>query len=112
MLALMLLPPENPELRRARGEGSTAGDYRQIGRTAVSWILLGGVLLCNLYHTVTTAQLGVVLGDSLTGADTGGQVSLLISVFAVAVIVGRFACGVALDRLPAQAVALALPGFG
>lgn len=39
----------------------------------------------------------------------------MISVFAVAVIVGRFVCGVALDRLPAQAVAavaLALPGFG
>lgn len=35
VLALLLLPPENPKLRRARGEGSTAGDYRQIGRTAV-----------------------------------------------------------------------------
>lgn len=115
VLALLLLPAENTRLRRARGEGRTAGDYRQIGRTAVFWILLAGVLLCNLYHTVTTAQLGVVLGDSLAGGGTGSQVSLLISVFAVAVIVGRFVCGVALDRLPAHgvaAVALAMPGLG
>ncbi len=44
-----------------------------------------------------------------------GEVSLLISIFATAVIVGRFACGVALDRFPAQlvaAVAMALPGLG
>ncbi|MDZ7884186.1 MAG: hypothetical protein U5N53_15390 [Mycobacterium sp.] len=76
------------------------------------WILFAGVLLCNLYHTVTTTQLGVVLGDSL---GTTGEVSLLISIFATAVIVGRFACGIALDRFPAQlvaAAAMALPGLG
>jgi MFS family permease len=111
-LALLLIPAENPEARRLRGEGKTGKDYRLIGRSRVFWILLGGVLLCNLYHTVTTSQLGVVLGDSL---GSGGAVSVLISVFATAVIVGRFVCGVALDRFPAQlvaAVAMALPGLG
>ncbi|MGW0158955.1 MFS transporter [Mycobacterium sp. NPDC003323] len=113
--ALLLAPPDTAALRRARGEGKTAGDYRQIGSTAVFWILLAGVLLCNLYHTVTTSQLGVVLGDSLGTDGAGGQISLLISIFAGAVIVGRFVCGIALDRLPAQlvaAVAMALPGLG
>jgi MFS family permease len=78
----------------------------------VFWILLSGVLLCNLYHTVTTSQLGAVLGDSVGAEDS---VALLISIFAVAVIAGRFVCGVALDRFPAHivaAVAMGLPGVG
>ena len=111
-LALLLIPAGGVDARRTRREGRTGNDYRLIGRTRVFWILLAGVLLCNLYHTVTTTQLGVVLGDSL---GAGGEVSLLISIFATAVIVGRFACGIALDRLPAQlvaAVAMALPGLG
>ncbi|GAA2564640.1 MFS transporter [Mycolicibacterium diernhoferi] len=115
-LALVLLPAEDPSVRRTRGEGKTGHDYRLIGRTRVFWILLIGVLLCNLYHTVTTSQLGVVLGDSLSGPGTNGSlIAALISVFATAVIVGRFVCGVALDRFPAQrvaAVAMALPGVG
>lgn len=114
--ALILVPAESPETRRLRGEGRTVKDYRLIARTRVFWILLGGVLLCNLYHTVTTSQLGVVLGDSLGGGDaTGSQIAVLISVFATAVIIGRFVCGVALDRFPAQlvaAIAMALPGLG
>lgn len=114
-LALILTPAEDPDARRTRGAGRTAGDYRRIGRTSIFWILLSGVLLCNLYHTVTTSQLGVVLGDSLPAGSMGGQIAALISTFAGAVIIGRFVCGVALDRLPAQrvaAVAMGLPGVG
>lgn len=37
------------------------------------------VLLRNLYHTVTTTQLGVMLGDSVGAGD---RVALLISVAA------------------------------
>lgn len=111
-LALVLISAENPTTRRPRGSDRTGDDYREIGRSPVFWILLIGVLLCNLYHTVTTSQLGVVLGDSL---GSGEKVAVLISVFATAVIVGRFVCGVALDQLPPQAVAavaMALPGLG
>ncbi|MDZ7886686.1 MAG: MFS transporter [Mycobacterium sp.] len=111
-LALWLIPAGGADARRTRREGRTGNDYRLIGRTRVFWILFAGVLLCNLYHTVTTTQLGVVLGDSL---GSGGEVALLISIFATAVIVGRFACGIALDRFPAQrvaAAAMALPGLG
>ena len=110
-IALTLIPAEDPKASRVPGKGKTGNDYREIGRSPVFWILLSGVLLCNLYHTVTTSQLGVMLGDSV-GAET---VALLISVFATAVIVGRFVCGIALDRLPAHlvaAVAMALPGLG
>ena len=108
-VALMLtsVQPQSPGRKHKGGK-----DYREIARTPVFWILLAAVLLCNLYHTVTTAQLGVVLGDSL---GAGHAVALLVSVFAVAVIIGRFVCGLALDRLPPHfvaAVAMALPGLG
>jgi MFS family permease len=110
--ALALIPAEDKDTRRVPGERKSRKDYREIGRSPVFWILLAGVLLCNLYHTVTTSQLGVVLGDSI---GAGEAVALLISIFATAVIVGRFVCGVAVDRLPAHlvaAVAMGLPGLG
>jgi predicted MFS family arabinose efflux permease len=109
-VALALLP-------RAHGDGDARAkpkartDYRAIARSPVFWILLAGVLLCNLYHSVTTSQLGVVLDDSVHS----GSVATLVSIFAVAVIAGRFACGLALDRCAPHvvaAIALALPGFG
>ncbi len=111
-VALVLIPAEDRAVKRERGERKARNDYRVIGKSPVFWILLSGVLLCNLYHTVTTAQLGVVLGDSLGVEDV---VALLISIFAVAVIAGRFVCGVALDRLPPHvvaAVAMGMPGIG
>ncbi len=111
-LALLLLPAEDPDVRRDRRSVKAGQDYRLIARSPVFWILLGGVLLCNLYHTITTTQLGVVLGDSV---GSGEAVAVLVSVFAGAVIVGRFVCGIALDRLPPHlvaAVAMALPGVG
>ncbi|MGA5544831.1 MFS transporter [Mycobacterium sp. NPDC051198] len=111
VVALVLVPGRNGEPAQAAGERKAGKDYRAIGRSRVFWILLTGVLLCNLYHSVTTTQLGIMLGDAGAGAD----VAVLITVFATAVIVGRFVCGVALDRLPAQvvaAVAMALPGLG
>ncbi|MBX7434611.1 MFS transporter [Mycobacterium sp. Y57] len=109
--ALMLIPPAGPA-DHVPGARKTSRDYRAIARSPVFWILLGGVLLCNLYHSVTTSQLGVVLGDSV---GPGDAVAVLISTFATAVIVGRFVCGVALDRFPAHlvaAVAMGLPGVG
>lgn len=111
VVALVLVPGHNGDPEAVAGERKAGRDYRAIGRSRVFWILLAGVLLCNLYHSVTTTQLGIMLGDAGAGAD----VAVLITVFATAVIVGRFVCGVALDRLPAQvvaAVAMALPGIG
>jgi MFS family permease len=103
---------ETPSRGRDDTHRRTGAAYRMIGRNPVFWILLAGILLCNLYHSVTTAQLGVVLGDSI---GSGNGVAVLVSIFAAAVIVGRFACGLALDRLPSHlvaAVAMGLPGLG
>lgn len=110
-LALLLIPATDSETRRVARQRNTGGDYRTIARSPVFWLLLSGVLLCNLYHTVTTSQLGVMLADEVAGET----VAVLISVFATAVIVGRFVCGVALDRFPPHlvaAIAMGLPGLG
>lgn len=110
--ALMLVPAADQDTAQSRGKNKSGNDYRAIARSQVFWVLMAGVLLCNLYHTVTTSQLGVVLGDSMGAAES---VALLISIFAVAVIAGRFVCGIALDRFPPQivaAVAMALSGLG
>lgn len=111
-VALRLLPAEETEVRRTRRERKHGNDYRMIGRSPVFWILLSGVLLCNVYHTMATTQLGVMLRDVVSSGDT---VALLITTFAVAVTVGRFVCGMALDRFPPHlvaAVGMALPGVG
>ena len=110
--ALALVPAEDRTVRDASRDRRSRSVARQIGRSPVFWILLTAVLLCNLYHSVTTSQLGVVLADSVTGGQT---VALLVSIFAIAVIVGRFICGVALDRFSPHrvaAVAMGLPGLG
>lgn len=110
-LALLLIPASDSNARAVARQRNNRSDYRLIARNPVFWILLGGVLLCNLYHTVTTSQLGVMLADSVPGET----VAVLISTFATAVIVGRFACGVALDRFPPHlvaAIAMGLPGLG
>ena len=112
VLALALIGREKPGSAGSARKPKARTDYRAILRNRVFWILLAGVLLCNVYHSVTTSQLGVVLGASVRSA---GSVASLVSIFAVAVIVGRFACGLALDRFAAHAVAaiaMALPGFG
>ncbi|WKG04129.1 MFS transporter [Mycolicibacterium sp. HK-90] len=109
-VALFLVPGRDGAAP-STAERKAGNDYRAIGGSMVFWILLLAVLLCNLYHSVTTTQLGIMLGD----AGAGGHVAVLITVFATAVIVGRFVCGVAVDRLPAQVVAgvaMALPGLG
>ncbi|MGE2736809.1 MFS transporter [Mycolicibacterium vaccae] len=111
VLALLLVPKTDAATRDVARQRNSKGDYRAIARNPVFWILLTGVLLCNLYHTVTTSQLGVMLADSAPGET----VAVLISVFATAVIVGRFLCGVALDRFPPHlvaAIAMGLPGLG
>ena len=63
-IAILLIPPEDRAVERARRERKARNDYRAMGSSPVFWILLSGVLLCNLYHTVTTSQLGVVLGGT------------------------------------------------
>lgn len=112
-IALSLIPRHDPRANPVQPEERKASkDYGAVTGAGAFWILLVAVLLCNLYHPVTTSQLGLVLQNS--GA-TGEAIALLTSVIAISAVVGRFACGLALDRFPPQivaAISLAMPAIG
>lgn len=111
--ALLLMPAERKgaEARAARPR-SAREDYAEIFRNRAFWILIVAMLLCNVAQIVALTQLNLVMLDN--GVSPGG-VSVMISAFAVGVLVGRFVSGVALDRMSpnlVSAVCMALPAIG
>jgi MFS family permease len=112
--ALLILPPERKPTadvtitrpRRAKE------DYPVIFKTPAFWFMGGALLLCNLPIVIALTQLNLILVEK--GASAA-QISVLISAFAGGTLVGRFICGVALDRFAAQIVAaigMGLPCIG
>lgn len=112
-LALAIMPPERrtasaPQAvkRRARE------DYATIFRAPAFWILVVALLLCNLPQTLALHQMTILLEDNgIATADAAP----MISAFAIGMLVGRFLCGIALDRFPAHLVAfisLGVPSLG
>jgi MFS family permease len=70
------------------------------------------MFLCNLAAPLHGPQLKLMLLDNGAGA---AYAATLVSMYATGVIIGRFACGIALDRLPAHrvaAVSMGLPSIG
>lgn len=113
VLALVLLPSEgagNVTSRAARTE--TAKAYGLVLRSPAAWAILGGMFLCNLPSIVTGYQFKPMLVSLGIGS---AEAAWLISLYAIGVIAGRFACGLALDRFPTHIVAalgMGLPGLG
>lgn len=109
-LALLLIPRQvRPVILRRR---SAPRDYTAILRNPAFWVIAGGMFLCNLPQPLHGAQLKLMLLDN--GLDSASA-SGLISLYAIGVLIGRFACGLALDRLPAHWVAacsMGLPSLG
>lgn len=112
-VALLLMPAERKgSVRPMERPRSAREDYAEIFRNRAFWILLVSMLLCNVAQIVSLTQLNLVMLDN--GVSPGG-VSVMISAFAVGVLIGRFVSGVALDRLPpnlVSAVGMALPSIG
>jgi MFS family permease len=110
--ALLLIPRDADAHRIAPVRGEARRHYGEIVRNPAFAILMAGMVLTNLAITLQTTQLKVVLLDRGVLSATG---SLLVSVYASGVIVGRFLCGAALDRFPAPvvaALAMGLPCIG
>ncbi len=111
--ALLLMPPESKGLASSLPKTRAAKeDYPAIFRNRAFWILAGSMLLCNLPQIIALTQLNLVLLDN--GISATG-VSAMISAFAVGTLLGRFICGIALDRFPPHlvaAVGMALSSFG
>lgn len=85
---------------------------RAIFRSRAFQILAAAMLLCNLGTIITGLQFAPMLLDR--GTDPA-RVGSYLSAYAIAVIVGRFAIGLSLDRFPTRYVAalgMGLPALG
>jgi predicted MFS family arabinose efflux permease len=113
VIALLMLPPEMRGGQTTLAKPKSAKqDYSRIFRSYVFWILIVGILLCNLPQSIMMSQLALILAEN--GAS-GKDASIMISALAGGTIIGRLVSGVALDRFPAPLVAtigLAISGFG
>lgn len=92
--------------------GAAARDYGELLRSRPFVIIFGAMLLCNLHFTMQTTQLKLIVVDAGIDPAIGAA---MISSFAIGVIVGRIACGMALDRFSARivaAVCFLIPSMG
>jgi predicted MFS family arabinose efflux permease len=112
-LALALMPAEARAPADAQAKPRTArGDFALLFEMPAFWILMGALFLVSLPLPLAYSQMNLVLEDN---GVIGAAASPMISAFAIGTLAGRFACGLALDRFPAQIVAfvaLALSGVG
>jgi MFS family permease len=113
LIAIALVPAHRAAVRSTSHRPSAGRlSYRMIAASPIFWILLGGISLSNVSQFITNSQLGVVLqAYDVPMRDVSG----LISIFAIGVLVGRLACGLALDRFPTPLVAMlvmAMPPVG
>lgn len=113
ILAISLVPPSRKKpASNATKPKNTKEAYLALAAMPAFWIMLGAIIMSNVSQFMTNSQLGVVL--QAYDASTK-QISGMISMFAIGVLIGRFACGLALDRLPAPLVAvlvMAIPPIG
>jgi predicted MFS family arabinose efflux permease len=113
ILSLSLVPPtRNATAAHAPKPKNTKEAYIALMAMPAFWIMLCGIVMSNISQFMTNSQLGVVLQAYDVPMK---ELSGLISIFAIGVLVGRFACGLALDRFPAPIVAtlvMAIPPIG
>ena len=102
-------PTAQPKPRRAP---LTRQEFFAIARQPAFPLLIGGMFLVNFPQVIVSSQMKLVLFES--GAASSFA-TWLLSLFALSVIVGRFVCGYALDRVRPHVVAasaLGLPAIG
>jgi MFS family permease len=114
--ALLLIPPQEVRITdRAVLETAPRPARQEFGiilRSAVFWIILVAIFLCLLGSPLHSSQMNLMLQENGLVPQTAANI---VSVYAVATIVGRLACGLALDRYPTPYVAAAsmiLPALG
>jgi predicted MFS family arabinose efflux permease len=114
LVAIALVPKHDPaalELRPAK-QAPARADFRLILTSGPFWVIFGAMFLCTLSSPLHASQMAVMLRENHLGA---AQVAAMISIYGVGTICGRFACGIALDKLPTVPVAvisMILPAFG
>ena len=87
-------------------------DYRTILGNSTFWIIFVGMFLCLLQLPLHSSQMNLMLVDN--GISTQAAANI-VPIYALGTIVGRIACGLALDRFatpPVTALSLILPALG
>lgn len=120
--ALILIGPSNlrraaasdtePQAGKAAASGTFWQDLSALARRPAFLLLIGGMFFCNFPQVLVGSQLKLVVMES--GAPSQ-LATWIVSLYASGVIIGRFICGLALDRVPAHRVAivgLGLPAVG
>lgn len=118
LIALAMVPPH---ARQERAEAAAPvvlkpatarEDYRLILKSGVFWIIFVGFFLCLLQTPLHAAQMNIMLMEN--GLTTQGAANI-VSVYAAGTIIGRIACGLALDRYSTPvvtAVSMGIPAIG
>lgn len=103
LIALLLIPTSSVASPLAhRRPGFDRKDFRQIFNRPIFWIILVGLVLCNMPAVLHSSQLKLLLQDN---GQASSMAAMLMSVYAVSTIFGRILCGLALDRFATHAVA-------
>ena len=111
--AIALLPGrQSGAAGSARPKRDAGQDYRLIARSSTFWIILTSIVLVSVPFALAASQLKVMLTEHDVSSTQAG---FMVSVFAVGVIVGRLASGIALDRFPTNwvaAIGMGMPCIG
>lgn len=117
IVAILLVGKEPP---RGQGTGPVPDeaprpareDYGIILKSKLFWVLVGGFFLCLLQTQLHSSQMNLMLIENDLSMQMAANV---VSIYALGTIVGRIACGLALDRYTPRIVtviSMGLPAFG
>jgi predicted MFS family arabinose efflux permease len=115
VIAIALVPSRRAEQAHVpvkRADGRNASAYAMLVRMPTFWIMASAIMFANISQFLVNSQLGVVLESYRMSS---GQVSAIVSTFAIGVMIGRLICGIALDRFHAPVIAviaMGMPGVG
>jgi|EndMetStandDraft_6_1072998.scaffolds.fasta_scaffold03667_2 MFS family permease len=112
LVAVLLFPRAEKVDAKTKPRRSLKKDYATFIRRRAFWLIVGGMALVNVPQALQNTQMTLVLMEN--GA-TSYLAGLMVSLYAAGVLVGRFICGCALDRLPphmVSAAVLCIPAIG
>jgi len=92
--------------------GTSRDDYRLILRSGLFWLILVATFLCLLQTQLHSSQMNLMLIDQ--GLTTQGAANIA-SIYVLGTLVGRVACGLALDRFSTPLVtffSMIIPAIG
>jgi MFS family permease len=108
LIAVLLVPREDGEAAQGHAaerapDALTAREaFGLVARSGVFWIMVLAIYLIMIATPLQSSQLAIMLEDNGLGP---AATAWIISVFSISTIVGRIACGLALDKFPTPVVA-------